>query len=132
MAEVTIFHEEDRLKAIEAIRRAPIGRHGLVFSLRDGKRTDAQNRTMWKMLQPFADQVELGNRTWDRASWKCILMEAAGHKPLTLPNIQDNGIFSAGFRSSKLGVKQMTELIELIIAEGAQRGIDYPWLHELP
>lgn len=128
MAEIIILHESDRVKALNGIRGAELGRHGLVVNVRQGTRTDAQNRMMWPMLQPFSSQVELGGRKWDRDAWKCIMMEGVGHKPRVLPKLNDDGIFAAGFRSSKLGVRPMTELLEFIIAEAAQRGIQYPWL----
>ena len=130
MAEIVIMHEEDRVKAINLIRGKELGRYGLVVNVRDGTRTDAQNRMMWPMLKPFAAQVELGGRKWQPDDWKCIMMEAVGHKPRVLPKINDDGIFSAGFRSSRLGVKDMSKLLEFIIAEAAQNGISYPWLKE--
>lgn len=132
MAEIVILHEQDRVKAMNALRAAPMGKYGLVVSVREGKRTDAQNRAMWSMLKPFAGGQELMGKKWDRNAWKCIMMEAAGHKPLTLPSLSGDTFFAAGFRSSKMGVRDMSELLELIQAEAAQRGIQYPWLKELP
>lgn len=130
MAQVTILHEEDRVKAINLIRSKEMGRHGLVFTLRQGTRTDAQNNMMWPMLAPISAQVELMGRKWSPDDWKCIFMEDVGHKPRILPMIGENSMFAAGFKSSKLGVRDMSVLLERIIAEATLNGITYPWLKE--
>ena len=132
MPEIVIMHEEDRIKAINLIRSKELGRYGLVVNVRDGTRTDAQNRMMWPMLAPIAAQVELMGRKWRSDDWKCIIMKDVGHKPRILPELDESGMFAAGFYSSKLGVRDMSALLEAIIAHAAQHDIHYPWLKEIP
>jgi hypothetical protein len=130
MAEFLIMSEQERVQALNALRAQELGRHGLYLRYRDGKRTDAQNRTMWKMLSPWAGGQELYGKKWDKESWKCVFMNALGKQSPMLPQLDEQGFFPMGYRSSQMGVKEMGELLEFIIAESAQRGISFPWLTE--
>ena len=130
MAEFLIMSEQERVQALNALRAQELGRYGLYLRFRDGKRTDAQNRTMWKMLSPWAGGQELYGKKWDKESWKCVFMNHLGKQSPMLPQLDEQGFFPMGYRSSQLGVKEMSELIECIIAESAQRGITFPWLTE--
>ena len=132
MQEILIQHEEERIQAMNMIRGLEMGRHGLLVRAREGKRTDAQNKLMWKMLQPFAASVELRGDKYDRDSWKCVFMNMLGHDSPMLPKLNGHGFFAKGYRSSDLSVKEMTALIQAIEAEGIQNGIDYSWLHSDP
>lgn len=51
-------------------------------------------------------------------------MEALGHEQEFLPSLDGSRWFPAGLRTSKLGVREFSDLIELINSEAAVRGVD--------
>lgn len=130
MQEFLIQHEDERVHALNYVRGCDMGRHGLFVRVRDGKRTDAQNKLMWKMLQPFEARVELQGQLWSRDAWKCVFMNDLGHDCPMLPQLNGHGFFARGYRSTDLGVGEMTTLIERIKAEGETRGVDYSYLEQ--
>ena len=87
-------------------------------------RTLAQNRMMWRLLSLFADQVEHNGRKYDEETWKCIGMHALGKEMEWVPGF-DGEIVGLGYRSSELEIGEMSNLIELLFAEGVKRGVDF-------
>lgn len=130
MIKLLIQHESERYKAINAVRDMPLGKYGLDISIRDGTRSLQQNATLWKMLTAWSASQTLHDQRYDKESWKCVLMQAFGKEAPMLPQLNEQGYFPMGLRSSQLSVKEMRDFIEFIIAESAQRGITFPWLTE--
>ena len=85
-------------------------------------RTLPQNRLMWKLLSAFADQLVHNGRKYDEKTWKCIGMHALGKEMEFVPGFEGE-IVALGYRSSELGIDEMSNLIELLYSEGAQRGV---------
>lgn len=85
-------------------------------------RTLPQNRLMWKLLSAFADQLVHNGRKYDEETWKCIGMHALGKEMEFVPGFEGE-IVALGYRSSELDIDEMSNLIELLYAEGAQRGV---------
>lgn len=130
MVKLIIQHESDRYKAVNAVRDMPLGKYGLDISIRDGTRSLQQNATLWKMLTAWAASQTLHGQKYDKESWKCVLLQAFGKEAPMLPQLDEQGYFPMGLRSSQLTVREMSEFLEFIIAESAQRGITFPWLTE--
>jgi hypothetical protein len=78
---------------------------------------------MWAMLGEVARQAQIGGKSYDDESWKCIFMRALNHETQFLPTLDNDGFFPIGFRSSKLSVGEMRDLITLIQAWGDQHGV---------
>ena len=92
------------------------------LTLQGPRRTTEQNALMWKLLSAFADQVEHNGRKYNEETWKCIGMHALGkHMEWVLGF--DGEIVGLGYRSSELSKEEMSNLIELLYSEGAQRGV---------
>ena len=89
-------------------------------------RTELQNRKMWPMLRDFAQQVPWqvnGVLTQlEPEDWKDIFT-AALRKHHRVALGLDGGFVFLGMRTSKMTKEQMIELIELMYAEGANRGV---------
>ena len=116
----TILTPYNRAGLIAAIEDAP---DGYQVEIAEEKRSDPQNRLMWRLLQCFADQVEHCGRHYDRGTWKCILMNAFGKEIDFVPSHDGLSIVALGYRSSKLSKDEMSHFIEFIYSEGAERGV---------
>jgi len=97
--------------------------YGYMLIAREPTRTDEQNRLMWPCLKEFERQGEIQGRTFKDFQWKSIFMEALGHEQEILPSLDGSRWFPAGLRTSKLSKRQFSDLIELMNAEAAERGI---------
>lgn len=118
----TVINNRDQLViAFKLISALP---YGYVLEARDRTRTDDQNRLLWPMLACFEKQADIQGRTFKDAQWKSIFMEALGHEQEILPSLDGSRWFPAGLRTSKLGVKEFSDLIELMNAEAAVRGVN--------
>jgi NinB protein len=107
-----------RQTAIQCVNDAP---DGYVCVVAPETRRDAQNAKMWAMLADISRAMPLGRRhTPD--DWKAILMSACGWEVQFIEGL-DGRPFPQGFRSSKMTVKQMADLITYMTAFGAENGV---------
>ena len=96
---------------------------GYVVKIGKPTRSDDQNNKMWAMLEDIAAQCELDGRKFIRDDWKIIFMRACSWDVMFLPDIGDGKWFPAGFKSSRMTVSQMADLITYIYAYGDERGV---------
>lgn len=94
-----------------------------IVEVRDITRTNEQNRMMWPILKAFAEQAELSGRKLTDYQWKSVFLHALGHPQDMLPTLDGSTWFSAGLRSSRLSKSEFSQLIDLMQAEAAQRGV---------
>lgn len=123
-----VLNEGDRAKMLDALKRAPIehnGRKGFNVTATRRTRTHEQNDLLWDLCTAFEKQAELKGRRLPKEAWKAVFMNALGHSSDMLPTLDGKAFFAEGYRSSKLGVKDMSALIEFILAEGASRGVTF-------
>jgi hypothetical protein len=76
---------------------------------------------MWAMLSDISRAKPEGRRMTPDL-WKAVFMQACGHEVQFLQGL-DGQPFPAGFRSSRLSVAQMAELISFIQAKGDEWGV---------
>ena len=117
---IVLAGDRERDKAIDCIRQAPTNAR---VEINSPQRSLAQNSLLWVLLGAFADQVEHCGRKYDAGDWKCIFMKALGKELHFAPSLDGQEIVAIGYRSSRLSKEEMANLIELIYAEGAQRGV---------
>lgn len=83
---------------------------------------------MWAMLGDISKQVQWNVdgklQLVDKESWKEILSAGLTKTQRVAQGI-DGGFVLLGSRTSKMGVKQMAELIEFIQWFGAEKGVDW-------
>jgi hypothetical protein len=108
-----------RGNAIQAIREAA---NGLVVTISEPTRNLEQNACMWATLTDIAKQVEWHGRKLDAESWKHIFTSSL-QKMDVVPNLEGTGFVALGLSTSKMTKRQMSDLIELATAFGAQRGV---------
>lgn len=99
--------------------------YGYMLKASETTRTDEQNRMLWPLLACFEKQrATILGREFKDFQWKSIFMEDLGHQQEVLPSLDGSRWFPAGLRSSHLGVREFSDLLELIQADAAERGVD--------
>ena len=107
-----------RQNAVRAVSDAP---DGYVCEIRPETRSSAANARMWAMLSDISRAMPLGRRhTPD--DWKAIFMNACGWEVQFIEGL-DGRPFPQGFRSSKMTVRQMADLISYMTGFGAEHQI---------
>jgi hypothetical protein len=110
-----------RAVARRAIDKAP---EGYVCEVREAKRSDPQNAAMWSLLGQIAKQRPTHNGVaMTPELYKCVLMNALGSEMVMMPNLDGDGYFPLGHRSSALTKGEMTDLIELGLAFAAREAL---------
>jgi len=115
---VILRGEAQRLLAKQLIDRAPVD---AVVNVREATRNTDQNARLWAMLSDVSRAKPEG-RMMGPELWKAVFMQACGHEVQFLNGL-DGLPFPAGFRSSRLTVRQMADLITFIAAYGDQHGV---------
>lgn len=116
----TLAHATARQRAIEAVRAAP---DGMVVEIRAKTRSLDQNAKLWSMLTDLSRQLKWCDRDLSPADWKC-LMTAHLKRHETVPGI-DGGFVVLGAYTSQMTVRDMSDLIELIYAFGAENDVEW-------
>lgn len=89
------------------------------------KRSTPQNDRMWAMLTDVARQLPWHGIKLTPDDWKLIFLDALKREVRMVPNLDGNGFVNLGRSSSDLSVAEMSELMELIAAFGAQHGVRF-------
>lgn len=117
---VTISSDEDRTRAVQIVRQAPAGSR---VDVKAAKRSLPQNDRMWAMLTEVARQLLWHGVKLRPDDWKLIFLDALKRELRTVPNLDGTGFVNLGRSSSDLSKTEMTDLIEVIFAFGAQHGV---------
>ena len=96
---------------------------GFVVNVREPTRNIEQNSRMWAMISDVSRAKPEG-RHWTTETWKCAFMHALGwHCAFAEPLDGQGGPFPIGFKSSRLSVRQMADLITVIQEYGDRHGV---------
>jgi hypothetical protein len=95
--------------------------HRMVVELKPVTRSIEQNSKMWATLTDIAKQVDWYGEKLEPEDWKHIL-SASLKKQKAVPGI-DGGFVVLGLSTSKMSIAEMSELIELAHAFGADKGV---------
>ncbi len=116
---ITLQSSSDREKAATWIRTAPTGS---TVEFRGPRRNCDQNALMWSLLGQISKQVEWHGQKLSSEDFK-DLCSASLRRYQTVPGIDPNTVVPLGMRTSQMSKEEMTQLIELIIAFGTERGV---------
>lgn len=94
----------------------------LVVDIKPMTRSVEQNAKLWATLSEVAEQVEWYGRKLEAESWKHIF-SAALKKQDVVPNLDGTGFVVLGQSTSKMSVAEMRDMLELINAFCAERGV---------
>jgi len=119
---ITLRNKADRERASKWIADAPAGTR---LEFKASKRSLPQNARMWAMLTDVATQVKWHGISLTPDDWKLVFLDGLKRESRFVPNIDGNGFVNLGRSSSDLSKEEMTDLIELIFAFGAQHGVTF-------
>lgn len=107
-----------RKVAHSLVDAAPVGAQ---VKITPPTRSTDQNAKMWAMLGDVSRSKPEG-RSHTPDVWKALFMHALGYETRFLTGLNGEP-FPAGFRSSRLSVREMSDLIEFMHAWGSERGV---------
>ena len=113
-----LISQQVRQRAAQAVLDAP---DGYIVTIAEPTRNLEQNALLWALLGDVSKAEPMG-RKMTAEEWKCVFMQACGWENQFLEGL-DGRPFPAGFRSSKMTVRQMADLITFVTAWGAEQGI---------
>lgn len=113
---LVLANDAIRERAIRVIREAP---EGARVTFKKPRRTLDQNAKMWAMLTDVARQHPWHGITLEPNDWKLIFLDALDREMRIVPNLAGTGFVSLTQSSSDLGVAEMSDMIELLYAWGA-------------
>lgn len=107
--------------ALAAVRQADVNCR---VTISPPLRSNDQNSKMWAMLADVA-RFKPEGRNWTPETWKAAFMHFLGHQVLFAEGLDGSGPFPVGFRTSKLTVGQMGDLITCIYQYGDEHGVEW-------
>lgn len=110
--------DRDRAICARAVERAPVG---YVCEIRSETRSTQQNARLWAQLTDVSEQVDWYGQKLTPENWKHVF-SASLKKQEAVPGI-DGGFVVLGQSTSKMTVAEMGDLMTLIDAFGAERGV---------
>ena len=109
-----------REKASQWAQVAPAGTR---VEFKRSKRTLPQNSRFWAMLTDIADQVQHHGMKLTVEDWKHLFLDALDREYRMVPNLSNDGFVALGRSSSSLTIAEMTDLIDMMSAFGAENGV---------
>lgn len=119
-AVLVLSSPEVRQKAAYWASKLPDGTR---VEFKETKRSIPQNDRLWAMLTDVAAQVKWHGLRLAADDWKLLFLDALKREVRMVPNLDGNGFVSLGRSSSDLSKAEMTDLIDLIHAFGANHGV---------
>lgn len=115
----------DRSTRERVCRWAHSAPSGTRVEFKEVKRSLEQNARMWAMLTEVATQATHMGRRYTTDEWKVLFLHALGKEMTFLPALDGTTFVPYGQHSSDLGKSEMTALIDLIFAWGAEHGVTF-------
>lgn len=119
---VIIRSDVDRLKASRWAEKAPAGTR---IEFKATKRSLPQNARLWAMLTDVAEQLVWYGKKLTPDDWKLMFLDGLKRELRVVPNLDGTGFVNLGRSSSDLSKDEMSDLMELIAAFGAQHGVQF-------
>ena len=119
-AHVVISREPDRTLIMDWAQKAPFGTR---VEFKGPRRSVAQNQKLWASLTDVARQVEWHGQRLSTEDWKVLFLDALKREHRVVPALEGDGVVDLGRSSSDLSKEEMSGLLELILAFGANHGV---------
>ena len=118
--------DTDRQMAAREVIRAPAGH---VVTIAEPTRSLEQNAALWAALSDVSEQVEWYGKRLTPEDWKHVFT-ASLKKLEVVPNLDGTGFVALGMSTSRMSKREMSDLLELIHAFGAERGVIFHTLEQ--
>lgn len=119
---ITLTGKADAERAMRWVSQAPVGTR---LEFKAPRRTLPQNDRMWAMLTEIAAQLPWHGVKLSPEDWKLVFLDALKRELRMVPNIDSTGFVNLGRSSSDLSTQEMSDLMELIHAFGAQHNVAF-------
>ena len=118
-------NEQILSNAINHLRNTPLNPDKpFIVTIQERTRSLEQNARLWATLSDISEQVNWHGRKLTTEQWKHIFT-AALTKQDVVPNLAGDGFVVLGQSTSKMTVGELSNLIELINAFGAEQGVRF-------
>jgi hypothetical protein len=121
MAKFILSHQMARARAVEAVKTAP---EGYAVTVAEPTRSMEQNARLWASLTDVSQQVEWHGKRLTPEDWKHVF-SASLKKLQVVPNLDGTGFVALGMSTSRMTRRELSDLLELIYAFGAERGVRF-------
>lgn len=115
-----LAHPTARQGAMHAVAHAP---DGWVVEIKPKTRSLEQNARLWALLTEVSRQVEWYGKKLTPEAWKCVFSASLKKQEVT-PGLHGDFVV-IGQSTSQMTIREMGELMELIEAFGAERGVRF-------
>lgn len=115
----TTLDKYSRGRVLEWIQNAAAG---WKLIIRKARRSKEQSDKMWAMLTDIKNTKIQGRENYSTEQWKAVMMRSCGHEIGYLHDLNGEP-FPYGYRSSKLKVSEMSDLIEYMYSFGADYNV---------
>lgn len=97
---------------------------GTTVEFRAPRRSLDQNAMMWSLLGQISKQVDWYGQKLTSEDWKDVLT-ASLRRTRVVPGIDAGTFVPLGMRTSQMTKEEISDLLELIYAFGAERGVKF-------
>ena len=97
---------------------------GTTVEFRAPRRSNDQNAMMWSLLTQLSKQVDWYGQKLSSEDWKDVL-SASLRRTRVVPGIEAGTFVPLGMRTSQMTKEELSDLLELIVAFGAERGVKF-------
>jgi hypothetical protein len=118
---IIVHGQTDKLRATSLVEKAPVGTR---IEFKAAKRSLPQNDKLWAMLTDVARQVEWYGQKLTAEDWK-DMFTASLRKARVVPGIDPGSFVVLGLHTSQLSKGEFADLLDLIHAFGAERGVKF-------
>ena len=120
MKTFVLVHHQARLNALEAVKNAP---DGWMVQVKEKTRSIEQNALLWSRLEQVSKQVDWYGEKLTSEDWKHVF-SASLKKQKAVRGI-DGGFVVLGQSTSKMTKAEMADLLTLMEAFAAERGVNF-------
>ena len=118
---IVLNNAEARATVAGWAQKAPDGTR---VEFKKAKRTLEQNALLWSRLTDIARKVEWYGEKLTAEDWKDVF-SAALRKARIVPALEGTGYVQLGFRTSDMSKEEMNNMLALIDAFAAERGVTF-------
>jgi hypothetical protein len=118
---IVVSSDYDRERAASFALQAP---RGTSIEFKAARRSVDQNSLLWARLTDIATQVVWHGEKLTPEDWK-DLFTASLRRMRLVPGIDPGTFVPVGMRTSDMGKAEFSDLLELIAAFGAERGVKF-------
>lgn len=112
-------NKEIKERAARAVLSSP---DGYVVDIRPAIRSLEQNSHLWSVLTEISEQVDWYGQKLSKEDWKDVLTVSL-RKSRVVPGIDPGSYVVTGLHTSKMTVKELSALLELAYAFGAEHRV---------